>query len=75
MPSRKYLLKGLNDSDVQAYLEYQVSLAELLGADRDSARNQLTDSLRFEMAIANVSQIPLQWLTLWCMSSLSVFEI
>uniref|UniRef100_A0A2P2HZF3 Neprilysin-like n=2 Tax=Hirondellea gigas TaxID=1518452 RepID=A0A2P2HZF3_9CRUS len=55
MPSRKYLLKGLNDSDVQAYLEYQVGLAELLGAERDSAMIQLTESLEFEIQIANLS--------------------
>ena len=55
MPSRKYLLRGLNDSDVQAYLEYQVSLAELLGANRTDAMEQLTESLKFEIKIANVS--------------------
>lgn len=55
MPSRKYLLKGLNDSDVQAYLEYQVSLAELLGADRTTAETQLSESLQFEIQIANFS--------------------
>merc|ERR1719370_689815 len=40
MPSRKYLLKGLNDTDVQAYLHYQVSLAELLGANRTRAEEE-----------------------------------
>jgi len=55
MPSRKYLLKGLNDSVVQAYLEYQVSLAELLGANRTRAKEELTESLQFEMKIANSS--------------------
>lgn len=55
MPSRKYLLKGLNDSDVQAYLDYQVSLAQLLGANPTVAREQLTESLQFEIKIANFS--------------------
>lgn len=54
MPSRKYLLKGLNDSDVQAYLDYQVSLAVLLGADKTAATQQLKESLEFEIQIANV---------------------
>ncbi|KAF2360342.1 Peptidase M13 C-terminal domain [Trinorchestia longiramus] len=55
MPSREYLLRGLNDSDVQAYLEYQVSLATLLGADRAYAESQLRQSLEFEIKLANFS--------------------
>ena len=55
MPSRKYLLKGLNDSDVQAYHEYQVSLAVMLGASEQLARQELVESLGFEIQLANVS--------------------
>ncbi|XP_042232177.1 neprilysin-2-like isoform X3 [Homarus americanus] len=55
MPSRKYLLKGLNDSDVQAYYNYQVNLAELLGADRTRAMVELKESLEFEIQLANFS--------------------
>ncbi|XP_069163087.1 neprilysin-2 isoform X2 [Procambarus clarkii] len=55
MPSRKYLLKGFNDSDVQAYYNYQVSMAELMGADRATAQKELKESLEFEIQIANFS--------------------
>ena len=57
MPSRKYLLKGLNDTDVQAYLHYQVGLAELLGANRTRAEEELKESIEFEIQIANVSRL------------------
>nr|CAG4648509.1 EOG090X01U4 [Polyphemus pediculus] len=55
MPGREYLLKGLDDKDVKAYLEYQVGLATLLGADRDRARKEQTDALLFEIQLANIS--------------------
>ncbi|XP_018009279.1 neprilysin-2 isoform X2 [Hyalella azteca] len=55
MPSREYLLRGLNDSDVRAYLDYQVSLAALLGANRTAAELELTESLLFEIQLANFS--------------------
>ncbi|KAK7071727.1 NEDD8 protease nep2 [Halocaridina rubra] len=55
MPSRKYLLKGFNDSDVQAYYQYQISMAELLGANRSRAERELKESLEFEIEIANYS--------------------
>jgi hypothetical protein len=57
MPSREYLLRGLNDSDVRAYLDYQVSLAALLGANPTAAERELTESLMFEIQLANVSGI------------------
>ncbi|XP_053650118.2 neprilysin-2 isoform X3 [Cherax quadricarinatus] len=55
MPSRKYLLKGFNDSDVQAYYNYQVNMAVLLGADRIRAEDEIKESLEFEIQIANYS--------------------
>ncbi|XP_076028904.1 M13 family metallopeptidase neprilysin 2 isoform X2 [Oratosquilla oratoria] len=55
MPSRKYLLKGFNDSDVQAYYAYQVGVATLLGADKARAEKELRDSLEFEIKLANYS--------------------
>ncbi|MPC12879.1 Membrane metallo-endopeptidase-like 1 [Portunus trituberculatus] len=55
MPSRKYLLKGFNNSDVQAYYNYQISMAVLLGADRARAERELKESLEFEIEIANYS--------------------
>ncbi|XP_071515798.1 neprilysin-2 isoform X3 [Panulirus ornatus] len=55
MPSRKYLLKGFNDSDVQAYYNYQVNIAVLLGADRARAEREFKESIEFEIKIANYS--------------------
>jgi len=52
--SREYLIKGLEDKDVKAYLDYQVGLATLLGADKDSAFKQQTEALEFEIKLANV---------------------
>jgi hypothetical protein len=52
--SREYLIKGLGDKDVKAYLDYQVGLATLLGADKDSATKQQTEALEFEIKLANV---------------------
>ena len=55
MPGREYLLKGLTDKDVKAYLEYQIGLATLLGADKERARKELTETVEFEIQLANVS--------------------
>ncbi|CAL4068066.1 unnamed protein product [Meganyctiphanes norvegica] len=54
MPSRKYLLKGLNDSDVNEYYKYQVGLAVLLGAERETAEKELKDNIEFEIEIAKL---------------------
>ena len=54
MPGREYLIKGLEDKDVKAYLEYQVGLATILGADEESARKQQTEALEFEIKLATV---------------------
>ena len=54
MPGREYLLKGLEDKDVQAYLEYQISLATLLGADKEKARKEQTLTVEFEIELAKV---------------------
>ena len=54
MPGREYLLKGLTDKDVKAYLEYQIGLATLLGADKERARKELTETVEFEIQLANV---------------------
>ena len=61
MPGREYLLKGLEDKDVKAYLDYQVELATLLGADKERARKEQTDVVLFEIQLANVSyhQLPI----------------
>ncbi|KAK2705540.1 neprilysin-2-like [Artemia franciscana] len=55
MPGREYLLKGLEDKVVQAYLNYQIGLATLLGADPQRAKEELTDSVEFEIKLANIT--------------------
>lgn len=54
MPGREYLLKGLQDKDVKAYLEYQIGLAVLLGANKDQARKEQTEAVEFEIELATV---------------------
>lgn len=53
--SREYLNRGFKDKLVQAYYEYMVDIASLLGADRARAEVELKDSLQFEIKLANVS--------------------
>ncbi|XP_072930429.1 neprilysin-2 [Epargyreus clarus] len=57
--SREYLNRGFSDKLVQAYYEYMVDIATLLGADRARAEVELKDSLQFEMKLANIS-LPLE---------------
>ncbi|KAI8430848.1 hypothetical protein MSG28_000996 [Choristoneura fumiferana] len=57
--SREYLNRGLSDKLVQAYYDYMVDIAVLLGADRARAQSELKDSLDFEMKLANIS-LPLE---------------
>nr|KAF7394145.1 hypothetical protein H0235_016740 [Vespula pensylvanica] len=53
--SREYLSKGFADKIVQAYYNYMVDIAVILGADKDRAVTELRDSLDFEMKLANVT--------------------
>ncbi|EDW13650.2 neprilysin-2 isoform X3 [Drosophila mojavensis] len=53
--SREYLVKGMNETLVQAYYDYMVDIAVLFGADKAQAKEQLLQSLEFEMALANIS--------------------
>ncbi|CAB3250166.1 unnamed protein product [Arctia plantaginis] len=57
--SREYLNRGFSDKLVQAYYEYMVDIATLLGADRARAKVDLKNSLEFEMKLANIS-LPLE---------------
>ncbi|XP_061704428.1 neprilysin-2 isoform X3 [Cydia pomonella] len=57
--SREYLNRGMSDKLVQAYYDYMVDIAVLLGADRARALSELKDSLQFEMKLANIS-LPLE---------------
>ncbi|XP_058793347.1 neprilysin-2-like isoform X3 [Phymastichus coffea] len=53
--SREYLTKGLKNEIVKAYYDYMVDLAVILGAHKEEARQELKDSLEFEMKLANIS--------------------
>lgn len=53
--SREYLTKGFQDRLVNAYYEYMVDIAALLGADKERAKSELKESLTFEISLANVS--------------------
>lgn len=44
----------MNETLVQAYYDYMVDIAVLFGADKAQAKEQLLQSLEFEMALANV---------------------
>ncbi|XP_014207872.1 neprilysin-2-like [Copidosoma floridanum] len=52
---RWYLARGLRNKIVKSYLEYMVDIAQILGADRDYAAEQLKESLKFEIKLANIS--------------------
>ncbi|TRY74682.1 hypothetical protein TCAL_12781 [Tigriopus californicus] len=53
--SREYLIKGINDEFVQAYLKYNTKLAELVGVDTKIAEEELKDVILFEMELAQIS--------------------
>ncbi|XP_055295789.1 neprilysin-2-like isoform X2 [Sitodiplosis mosellana] len=53
--SREFLLRGMNDSVVQAYFEYMIDLAAIFGADKNQSKKELLDVLTFEMNLANIS--------------------
>merc|ERR1719431_2533360 len=54
--SREYLINGFEDDDVKSYYNYMVSVAELLGADRKVAEEELKESLLFEIELAHASR-------------------
>ncbi|CAD6235737.1 GSCOCG00012426001-RA-CDS [Cotesia congregata] len=47
--------KGLEDKTVKNYRKYMVDVAVLLGADREYAEKELTNSFLFEVALGNSS--------------------
>eukprot|EP00092_Neocalanus_flemingeri_P037441 GFUD01040769.1.p1 GENE.GFUD01040769.1~~GFUD01040769.1.p1 ORF type:complete len:795 (-),score=190.06 GFUD01040769.1:142-2526(-) len=53
--SREYLMKGLEDKDVQAYFTFMEDVALLLGADKQETDKQMLDVLKFEIKLANIS--------------------
>ncbi|XP_037942107.1 neprilysin-2-like isoform X3 [Teleopsis dalmanni] len=53
--SREYLVKGFNETLVSAYYDYMVDISVLFGADKETAKKELLESLQFEMDLANIS--------------------
>ena len=54
MPSRDYFLKGRNERQVMAYQNFAIQVAEALGANPTTARDEMTQMVDFEIQIANV---------------------
>ena len=53
--SREYLIKGFEDKDVQHYFRYMVETAILFGAKPESAKDELKESLLFEIELAHTT--------------------
>ena len=53
--AREYLMKGLEDPDVQAYQEYMQDVALLLGADKDTVIDDIKETIKFEIELAKIS--------------------
>jgi len=53
--SREYLVKGLDDKVVQAYLKYMVDVAVYFGAEPETAEKELKDSFEFEQKLAKIT--------------------
>jgi predicted metalloendopeptidase len=54
MPGRKYYLKGINDTMVQAYKTLAKNVAEAFNAVPATAENDMKEVVRLEIEIANV---------------------
>lgn len=52
--SHEYLIKGLEDETVKAYLKYMVDFAVAFGADRERAEKELNETLQFTIDLAKV---------------------
>ncbi|RXG54316.1 hypothetical protein Avbf_11385 [Armadillidium vulgare] len=50
----EYLLQGLNESDVQAFLQYAIDLAVLLGANKTTAKKEMTEVVGFMTDMSKV---------------------
>ncbi|XP_023345566.1 neprilysin-2 [Eurytemora carolleeae] len=53
--AREYLMKGVEDSDVKAYYDYMLDVANLMGADPELAAKEMKEVLNFEIQLANIS--------------------
>ena len=49
--------KGLEHKVVKAYYEYMVEFAVILGADRETAEKELSESLNFAIDLAKVHNL------------------
>lgn len=55
--SREFLIRGLSNKITKAYFDYMVDVALILGAKPSNAiREELNQSLHFEISLANVSR-------------------
>ena len=52
--SRDYLVKGLQDRDVQDNYNQTVSMAVLLGAEEDTAKQEMEEALKVEIQMAEL---------------------
>lgn len=52
--SREFLVEGMNDKIVKAYYKYMIDIAVILGAPKEVAKKEMTESLEFEKALATV---------------------
>lgn len=53
--SREYLIKGIEDKDVQAYYEYMVSTAVFMGAEEEAAKVEMKQALKLELKMAEMT--------------------
>lgn len=60
--SREYLIQGIENKYVQAYVDFMVDNAVIFGANRTKAREELLQSLEFETKLANVSDVLVSFL-------------
>jgi hypothetical protein len=51
------MIKGLNDSLVQAYHSLQIDMAVLFGANKSEAESDMKKALDFEYALAKVKMV------------------
>ena len=53
--SREYLVKGVENKGVKAYLKYMVDIAVLLGASEESAKQDMKEALDLEIEVAKIT--------------------
>lgn len=51
----KYLLTGITENILNAYKEYMIGTAIILGANRTRAEHELNETIEFEKALTSVS--------------------